>query len=219
MGLLKRVNTVMMAQLNEIVDTFEKPERMLKQAIREMQEALERATESTAKAIACQKRLRQQLADCRARSQFWRNRAAQCVKEGDDPSARKALVRKLEYEQLAAALAEQIVQADETSDRLRRQLSAMRVRLAEAKRQLASLIVRQRSAEAQREFVRAHSLFESDVEAFDRFDELAGRVAEVEAEVDAISELNGARLEDSSLDRDVESELRTLKNECEEGTP
>ena len=108
MRLIKRVNAIVAAQLDEIVETFEKPERMLKLAIREMETALQTAAESTAKAIAAEKRLRREHADSLARAESWRDRAAQFVKTNDDGNARRALTRKIEHEQLAETLSRNV---------------------------------------------------------------------------------------------------------------
>src|SRR5580700_6173769 len=129
MRLIKRVNAILAAQLNDIVDTFEKPERMLRQAIREMETALERAVESTAKAIAAEKRLRREAAECRGQAQSWRERAAQFVAQNDETRARQALSRRLEKDKLAESLERQLAESEETTARLRRQLESLRARL------------------------------------------------------------------------------------------
>lgn len=213
MRLIKRVNAILTAQLNEIVDTFENPVQLLKQAIREMEAALEQAVESTAKAIAAEKCLRNELADCRAQTQIWRDRAVRFVRVNDDANARQALARKVEKEKLADSLSRQLVQSEETNSRLRRQLDALRSRLAEARRHLASLVARQRAAEARRQFVRALGQFDGDLQAFRRFDTLSQRVDETEAEVDAQNELCGVNLDDAGLDLEIEADLEILKRQ------
>jgi phage shock protein A len=211
MRLIKRMNAILTAQLNDIVDTFEKPERMLRQAIREMETALERAVESTAKAIAAEKRLRREAAECRTQSQAWQQRASQFVAQNDDERARQALSRKLEKDKLALALDGQLAQSEEMTGKLRRQLESLRTRLAEARRHLASLIARQRAAEARRQFVQALGHFDADLAAFRRFDELSQRIEETEAYVEAECELCGADLDEPGLDPQIEAELEILK--------
>jgi phage shock protein A len=211
MRLIKRVNAILTAQLNDIVDTFEKPERMLRQAIREMETALERAVESTAKAIAAEKRLRREAAECRTQAQAWQERAGQFVAQNDDVRARQALSRKLEKDKLAEALEGQLAQSEETTGKLRRQLESLRARLAEARRHLASLIARQRAAEARRQFVQALGHFDADLAAFRRFDELSERIEETEAHVEAECELWEADLDEPGLDPQIEAELQILK--------
>jgi phage shock protein A len=213
MRLLKRVNAILTAQLNDIVDTFEKPERMLKQAIREMERALERAVESTAKAIAAEKRLRRELTDCREQAQSWQDRAVKFVERDDDGNARQALARKAEKEKLADSLGRQLAQSEEATARLRRQLETLRERLTEARRHLSSLVARQRTAEARRQFLQALGHFDADIEAFRRFEELAERVDQTEAEVDAQCELCGPEFEEPGLDPEIEADLQAIKRQ------
>jgi phage shock protein A len=211
MRLIKRVNAILTAQLNDIVDTFEKPERMLKQAIREMEAALESATESTARAIAAEKRLRRERADAQAQAETWHGRAIPLVQKGDDAAARQALARKAEKQKLAESLGRELLQSEATTGQLRRQLDVLRGRLADAKRHLAALVARQRAAEARKQFVQALGNFDTDLEAFRRFEDLSERIDATEAEVDARCELQGADFDDPGLDPHVESELAILK--------
>jgi len=211
MRLIKRVNAILAAQLNDIVDTFEKPESLLKQAIREMEASLGRAFESTAKAIAAEKRLKRELAGCRERARSWQDRALQFVGRDEDANARHALARRAEQEKVADSLSGQLVQSAETTARLRRQLDVLRGRITEAKRHLASLVARQRAAEARRHFVRALGHFDADLQAFRRFDELSERIEDAEAEIDAQCELCGAKIDEPGLDPEIEAELAALK--------
>jgi phage shock protein A len=186
---------------------------MLKQAIREMEAALESAIESTAKALAAEKRLRRERSDAQAHAETWHGRAVQLVQKGDDAASRHALARKAEKQKSAESLSRQLVESETTTGQLRRQLDVLRGRLADAKRHLASLVARQRAAEARRQFVHALGDFDADLEAFRRFEALSERIDETEAEVDARCELQGADFDDASPDPQVESELATLKQQ------
>jgi phage shock protein A len=213
MRLLKRVNTVITAQLHDVVECFENPERILKQTIRDMEETLEKVTESTARAIAGEKQLERRLAETRESADRWRTRASDAVKKGDEPAARAALTRRSELEAGGAALAAQLARCQESNGRLRLQLDQLRGRLTAAKGQMGVLIARQRSADAQRQFTKAQALSRQDLEAFDSFDELSRRVAEAEAEAEAMAELRNAQA-DALPQPDIERELQLLKTEC-----
>ena len=62
MGLFKRLQDILSANMGEMVETFEDPEPMLKQAIREMEAAVGEGRQETAKAIASEKLVRKELA-------------------------------------------------------------------------------------------------------------------------------------------------------------
>jgi len=215
MKLLKRVNTVITAQLHEVVECFENPERMLRQTIREMEATLEKALESTARAIASEKQLERRLADARSKADGWQAQAQAAVKRSDETAARNALARRFELERMASVLAPQLVRCQESNRRLRLQLEQLRTRLAAAKGEMGVLIARQRSAEAQREFAKSLGSVTFDRAAFDSFDELSRRVNEAEGHAAALAELCIDPLSDIPLEDDVERELRTLRAECE----
>jgi len=216
MGLFKRVNNVIVAQLSEIVETFENPESLLKQAIREMETAVQNSAESTARAIAVERRLRRELTTARDQQASWQKRAVQLLQGGQEAAARQALARKIENEALSANLAEQLEKAEATSGNLRQQLESMRRRLDDARRQLTSLVARKRSAAALKQFADALGQFESDVDAFHRFDELARRVTDAETESEVLAELSGIRnpLDERTTEVDVEVEFEALKKVC-----
>jgi phage shock protein A len=124
------------------------------------------------------------------------------------------LARRSELEAGAAVLAAQLARCQESNGRLRLQLDQLRGRLTAAKGQMGVLIARQRSADAQRQFAKAQPLSRQDLEAFDSFDELSRRVAEAEAEAEALAELQSAHATDVLPKPDIERELQLLKAEC-----
>jgi phage shock protein A len=135
------------------------------------------------------------------------------VAAGEEDIARRALARKLQDEKLVIALEEQYHAAAETSATLRRQIEGMRVKLAEAKRKLTSLIARQRAAEARSQILAVTSPA-GRYSAFGKFDQLYQQVELAEAEADAFCELTDEA--DESLFEDdeasaVEQELAALK--------
>jgi phage shock protein A len=217
-GLFKRINDIISANLNDMIDRFEDPEAMLKQAVREMEEAIVEARRETAKAMAAEKLAGRDLADSERQVRDWRLRAEQAVRAGDDGLARTALARKQEQEKVAAALGDQTAASAEASGALRRQLEAMQAKLAEAKRRLGTLTARQKAAA-----VRAR--MQADVEdvavntdAFDKFERLRKKVERVEAETEALQELQTGAGAPRNADRpageadgSVDAELAELK--------
>ena len=63
MRLFQRIGDIIAANLNDLVDRFEDPEVMLKQAIREMETMIEGATGGAARAIAGERLLARDLSD------------------------------------------------------------------------------------------------------------------------------------------------------------
>lgn len=135
------------------------------------------------------------------------------MEAGGDALARRALTRKVQHEELVAALEDQQAAATETSRKLRRQIDGMRAKLAEAKRKLTTLTARKRAAEARKQFLEVTATT-GGLAAFSKFDRLYDRVELAEAEADAFCELIGADDEEAFEELegpDVEQELASLK--------
>ena len=142
------------------------------------------------------------------------------VKSGDDDIARKALSRKNEHEKLVTALEDQLHGASEASENLRHQLAAMKAKLAEAKRNLATLSARKRAADFRKkmETQAAGVMPAAEDDAFAKFDRMKAKVEQAEAEAAAMAELRGeepcATAVDADLpedDLDISGELVALK--------
>ncbi len=145
MGLFRRFTDILSANLNDLVDRFEDPEKMLRQAIREMERAVETALQGAAKVLASAKLIEKQLADNRRLAEDWRERARRAVAASDETLARKALERRAELLRLTAALEDQHASTAQSGIKLRRQIDGMKARLAEAKRKLATLAARKQA--------------------------------------------------------------------------
>src|ERR1700676_2136455 len=107
MGLFKRISDIVSANLNDMVESWEEPEKMLKQAVREMETAIDQARRSVAKAMASEKLVGKELLENERHAEQWQTRAESAVAAGDDTLALKALARKREHESVAAALRDQ----------------------------------------------------------------------------------------------------------------
>jgi phage shock protein A len=112
MRLFQRIGDIIAANLNDLVDRFEDPEVMLKQAIREMDTMIESATAGAARAIAGERLLSKDLSDHEQEAVRRRARAEEGVSRGDDDLARQAIARAHEHEAMAQALLEQRTSAE-----------------------------------------------------------------------------------------------------------
>lgn len=221
MGIFKRISDIVSANLNDLVEDFEDPERMLKQVIREMEESISEVTRQTAKAMANEKTLSRELERNRQQVEQWQGRAKAAVESDDDELARKALSRKNEYAKVVTALEDQIESAHGASVTLKHQLDAMKAKLAEGKRNLATLSARKRAADfrGRMEAVATGATTDVDENAFSKFERMKAKVEQAEAAAEAMSELRGETAgdslgdDDAVEDVDVAAELAELKKE------
>lgn len=192
MGVVRRLSDLWNAHLHELIERFETPEVMLKQAVREMEESLQSSLAAAARVIAHEKLLTKQLAELTAQIARVQQQAEAAVRRNDDAAARQALSEKQTCERTAAILAAQLAEVSHASSHLRRQIETMRRRVAEARRQQALLAARQQAAEfrsrSAREFESAEHPAFSDT-AWEKFERFRRKVEQSEAEAEALSEL------------------------------
>jgi phage shock protein A len=219
MGIFRRVGDIISANLNDLIEHFEDPEKMLKQAIREMERAIGQARREVVRAMASEKLSKKQLANHERQAEEWHSRALAAVKTGEDQLARGALTHKHENLKVVAALRDQLTVSSETAQTLRRQLAAMEVKLAEARRRLETFVARQRVAEVRAKLQTSFASRSGSAGAFARFDELQGKVERIEAEAEALGELEARDDVEALLegDPDVEAELAALKMKIQSG--
>jgi phage shock protein A len=191
MGLFQRIGDILSANLNELVEKLEDPETMLRQAIGEMESVIAEARQETARAMASAKLVRRGLEEQERLGRDWQQRAEQAVRAGDDGLARTALGRKQEADRLAAALRDQLQAADEASRTLRRQLEAMQAKLAEGRRRLSTHAARKKAADVRARMDAAlANPTATPLGVFEKFERLRARVERMEAEADALRELD-----------------------------
>src|ERR1700751_3113900 len=102
MSLLDRVGTLLRANLNDLVEKAEDPERMLKQIVLDMENQLMQVKTQVAIAIADQHLLEKKPAEHEQQSADWKKKAELAVSKGQDDLARAALERALRHDQLVA---------------------------------------------------------------------------------------------------------------------
>ena len=215
MGLFKRVSDIISANLNEMVERHEDPEKLLKQAIGEMEESIKNAEQDTARVLANEKKLKRELENNVAESERWNTEAENAIDLGDDDLARRALGRKRDYDTVIEALKDQVASAEPATATLRTQLDGMKAKLAEAKRNLSSLAARKQAAEIRKKALNTprQDLTVSD-SAFEKFERMREKVEQAEAEADALAELRGTTTSPSdsdSADDGIDAELAALK--------
>ena len=118
---------------------FRGPGPLLEKVVREVEEALRSSGAQAASAAAHETRMACELDRNRYQAQLWQSRVMRAVEAGDDDLARKALARKHEHQRHVAALEGQVEAALQASLARKRQVELLRLRLAEAKRLLASV--------------------------------------------------------------------------------
>lgn len=146
MALLERVSTLLRANLNDLVEKAEDPERLLKQIVLDMENQLLQVKTQVAIAIADQHLLEKKRAEHTEQAAEWRRKAELAVQKGHDDLARAALERALSHDQLVAGFAEQAEDQKSEADNLRQALHKLDQKLNETRARCEMLVAEHRRA-------------------------------------------------------------------------
>ena len=146
MSLLDRVSTLLRANLNDLVEKAEDPERMLKLVVLDMENQLLQVKTQVAIAIADEHLLEKKRAEHEAQAAEWRRKAELAVEKGKDDMARGALERALSHDQLVTGFAAQAEDQKHEADSLRQALNKLGQKLSETRAHCEMLIAEHRRA-------------------------------------------------------------------------
>ncbi|ROL61487.1 PspA/IM30 family protein [Bacteroidetes/Chlorobi group bacterium ChocPot_Mid] len=215
MGIFNRIADVVKANINELLDKAEDPEKMLKQMVIEMEESINQTALAVARAIANEKTLERKIEKAKKDALDWEQKAVKALNSGREDLAKAALEKKSIETRNFTDLEPVFLQAKETSEKLRNRLATLKSKLDEARTRQNTLIARSQAAKAEKQVSQAMAGVGSD--AFSKFDKFERKVEQIEAEASAFGELadTGKRLEEEFklLERDssVDNELLALK--------
>lgn len=146
MGLINRIWRVMRANINSLVAETPDPEKVLEQAVMDMQEDLIRMRQAVAQAIATQKRAQRKCLQVEATADQWRDRAKIALVQEDEMLARQALARRQPYMETARTLHQQVREQSLVVSKLRQDLQDLEQKISELKAKKDLYIARARSA-------------------------------------------------------------------------
>ncbi|MGB6944078.1 MAG: PspA/IM30 family protein [Bryobacteraceae bacterium] len=209
MALLERVATLVRANLNDIIDKAEEPEKMIKQVILDMQNQLLQVKTQVAIAIADQHLLEKKQKENQEKSAEWVRKAELAVDKKEDDLARAAIERSLSYKSLAENFADQVADQTVQVENLKSALRKLEQKLAEAEAKSDVLIAQHRRARALNKAGDAR-LAMGNASSADAFDRMKGKVQRDEALSQAKAELSGDSMEDRLASLEKEDEVNRL---------
>jgi phage shock protein A len=148
MALLERVSTLVRANLNDLIDKAEHPEKMIKQVILDMQNQLLQVKTQVAIAIADQHLLEKKQKENEDHVAEWMRKAELAVDKKQDDLARAALQRVESYRELSEGFAQQVSDQKAQVENLKTALRQLEQKLAEAQAKADLLIAQHRRARA-----------------------------------------------------------------------
>ena len=213
MALLERVSTLIRANINDLVDKAEDPEKVIKQIILDMQNQLLQVKTQVAIAIADQHLLEKKQKENEEKYSEWQRKAELAVSKKEDELARGALERSLSYKQMAESFTQQVADQKTQVDNLKSALNKLEQKLAEAQSRSDLLVAQQRRAKVIGKASDAH-LKMTDPLSTAGFDRMKNKVMRTDAVSQAKAEMAGTdTLEDKFAKLEKEDEIERLLQE------
>ena len=209
MALLERVSTLVRANLNDLIDKAEDPEKMIKQVILDMQNQMLQVKTQVAIAIADQHLLEKRQKENEEKTAEWMRKAELAVTKKEDDLARAALHRVESYREMAGSFSQQVADQKAQVENLKTALRQLEQKLAEAMGKADLLIAQQRRARAvgKAHDARASIGDHSKTAAFDR---MKNKVQRNEAVSQAKSEIGSEDIEDRLTAFEKEDRIEQL---------
>jgi phage shock protein A len=214
MGILDRMTRLIRANINDMIDRAEDPQKMLDQLIREMNDQMHMARGQVAAMIAQEKELQMDYDQAARLSSEWDRKAELAVTQGKDDLAREALRRKRDNSEHAQTYALQLQSQKDMVTKLKSQLQQLEAKYDSARSNRDVLIARQRRAEAVQKVSSTMSGIKS-LDAGEELDRMERRIRSNEARALAEQSMADDAMSSqfAALDGDleVEDDLQRLK--------
>jgi len=210
MALLERVATLIRANLNDLIEKAEDPEKMIKQVILDMQNQLLQVKTQVAIAIADQHLLEKKQKENEEKTSEWMHKAELAVeRKKDDELARAALERSMSYKQMAESFAQQVADQKTQVENLKTAFHKLEQKLAEAQSRSELVIAQHRRSRTVRKASEAQVAV-SNSSGTATFDRMKHQAMRNEAISQAHSELHSDSLDDKFAAMEKEGEIERL---------
>jgi phage shock protein A len=226
MALLERVATLLRANLNDLIDRAEDPQKMLRQLILDMENQLLQVKTQVAIALADQHLLEKKQAEHEEAAGNWQRKAALAVTRQQDDLARAALRQQISHQQMAASFAQQLSDQRTETETLRTALGRLQQRLQETQSRCELLAIEHRRARASQKVTGAGpaspNVSGTIARVRGRIDQAAtaGRAQQTLLVAETGTHLNETELEErfAAMEREdqIEDLLRDLKTQHEQ---
>ena len=190
MALLERVSTLVRANLNDLIDKAEDPEKMLKQVILDMENQLLQVKTQVALALADQHLLEKKQTEHEEKAAEWMRRAEKSVDKKQEDLARAALERSMTFREMGESFAEQVTDQRAQVENLKTALRKLEQKLSEAKAKCDLLVAQHRRSRALGKASEAQMALRDDAKS-STFDRMKHKVARSEAVSQAKAEIAG----------------------------
>jgi phage shock protein A len=214
LGIMDRLSRLIRANVNDLIDGAEDPEKMIDQILRDMRENMTSARAQVAAMIAQEKELEADLDETRRLADEWGSKAQRAVAAGKDDLAREALRRKRDNDDNARVYAQQLQVQEQAVEKLKSQLRELEAKYQSTNSHRDAMVARQRRAVAQRQVAETLTVL-SPLDPSSELDRMERQIRSTEAQAMAAIEVGesdyDAQFRELEVDDELEAELAALK--------
>jgi phage shock protein A len=212
MNLFDRFTRVAKSNLNNILKNLEDPEKIMNQAVEDMQADLVKVRQSYAEITAMQRRMMKQKEQADALAQDWYNRAQLALKAGNEGLAREALSRRQQQVETAEGLQQQIDTQASAVDKLYEGMQTLEAKIMESRAKKEQMVARARTAQSTQKVndMLGGITGKTSMDAFTRMEEKV-EALEAAAEVSAEMGSMGGKALPGSAESSIEKQFAMLE--------
>src|SRR5437667_6720840 len=188
MAVLERVSALIRANLNDLIDRAEDPQKMLKQVILDMQNQMLQVKTQVAIAAADEHLLRKKLKENEDKHAEWMRKAELAIDKKQEDLARGAVERAVGYRKLSEDFAAEIEHQKTQVEHLRSAMGKLEHKLTEAQAKSELLIAKHRRSRALTKASQAR-MSAHDESKMGTFDRMKSKVQSEEAMGQAMAEM------------------------------
>lgn len=149
MNMFSRFGRVAKANINQVLNKLEDPEKVMTQAVEDLQKDLIKIRQSYAEVMATQKRMEKQREGAQQLVDEWFKRAQLALQNGEEDLAREALERKQAAADQVESLTSQIDAQAQSLSSLYEAMGQLESKMSEAKAMKDQYVARARTAKTQ----------------------------------------------------------------------
>jgi len=209
MALLERVGTLLRANLNDLIDRAEDPDKMVKQIILDMENQLMQVKTQVAISIADLHLLQKKRDECIQERDEYVRKAELAVAKQNDALARAALERSIDAKKRLESFEQQLADQKVQVENLKSALHKLEGKLADARAKSDLLIAKHHRARAAGKAAEAQLNLDANT-ASTAWDRMNHKVNHAEAVSRARAELLGDNVEDQFAALEKQDEIERL---------